>query len=131
MKEKHMGMVDELEKLSSLHAAGRLSDDEYAAAKARVLRGATVLSTANDAATSVLARLTRSRSQKWFGGVAGGLATLTDVPAWAWRIFFVLTAFLHGLGILIYLLMWIFVPLEREALPVAPTPSVPPATPSP
>lgn len=124
-----MGMVDELERLSTLHAAGHLSDDEYAAAKARVLREQTTTTNDSATATSVLARLTRSRSQKWFGGVAGGLATLTDVPAWAWRIFFVLTAFLHGLGILIYLLMWIFVPLERQALP-APATSAPPAAPS-
>lgn len=31
--------TDELEKLASLHAAGRLTDDEYAAAKARLLAG--------------------------------------------------------------------------------------------
>ncbi len=124
-----MGMVDELERLSTLHAAGHLSDEEYAAAKARVLREPTATTNDSATATSVLARLTRSRSQKWFGGVAGGLATLTDVPAWAWRIFFVLTAFLHGLGILIYVLMWIFVPLERQASP-APNTSAPPAAPS-
>ena len=42
----------------------------------------------------------------------------------------ILTAFLHGLGVLMYILLWIFVPLERRAL-MAPVAAVAAATPPP
>jgi phage shock protein C len=47
---------------------------------------------------------------------------MTGIPSWSWRILFVLSAFLHGLGLLMYVLLWIFVPREE----VAPRPIVVP-----
>jgi phage shock protein PspC (stress-responsive transcriptional regulator) len=66
--------------------------------------------------------LHRSPTDRWLGGVCGGLDVLTGIPAWSWRILFVLTAFLHGVGLLMYVLLWIFVPVQAaEPKPVVAT----------
>lgn len=57
-------------------------------------------------------RVLRSTSQRWVGGVAGGLAEHWAVPAWTVRLGFVVATLAGGLGLLAYLLMWAFLPLE-------------------
>ncbi|MFN8999029.1 MAG: PspC domain-containing protein [Betaproteobacteria bacterium] len=46
------------------------------------------------------------------GGVCGGLARVTGLEAWGWRLLFVLGLFLSGCSLLVYALLWIFVPNE-------------------
>lgn len=103
-----MSMGDELEKLRALHERGALSDAEYAAAKERVLR----LGQAGNGAGDFLHRWHRSRSDRWLGGVCGGLAQLVGLPSWVLRLCFCLMLFFAGAGIILYLLLWIFVPEE-------------------
>ncbi len=118
-----MTMADELLKLQTLREQGALTEEEFAQAKARILNESTIKENTNGSAKaeapapqpSILHRLHRSASDQWIGGVCGGLAEVTQMPSWSWRIFFVLSAFLHGLGVLIYLFMWVFVPLQRSA----------------
>jgi phage shock protein PspC (stress-responsive transcriptional regulator) len=56
-------------------------------------------------------RFTRSRSDKWIAGVAGGLARYFALDVRLMRILtFVLC--LTGAGLLAYILIWIFVPQE-------------------
>jgi phage shock protein C len=138
-----MNWAEQLEKLQQLHQQGALTDEEYTTAKARVIRdlGPAPAAQATQAARaaieqsqSAMQQLKRSLTDRWLGGVAGGLSQATNIPTWAWRILFILTAFLHGLGILMYVLMWIFVPLERPmaavtAAPAAPGPMPPPGPP--
>jgi phage shock protein C len=111
-----MPLPDELERLNALRERGALTDEEFALAKKRVLEGTPhatkSTSTTSSEPGSTLSRLHRSASDRWFGGVCGGLGELTGIPSWSWRILFVLTAFLHGLGVLMYVLLWIFVPVE-------------------
>ena len=57
-------------------------------------------------------RLRRSRGERWIGGVCGGLAALTGLEAWAWRLLFVLGLLLGGVTLFIYVAMWILVPEE-------------------
>jgi len=59
-------------------------------------------------------RLERSRTQKWLGGVCGGLGNFFGMDPTIWRLIFLLGA-LFGLGsfILIYIVMWIVVPREQ------------------
>ncbi len=111
-----MTMSDELSRLADLHQRGALTDDEFARAKARVLAGldAGVPNPAVQAVTG----LRLSNRDRWLGGVCGGLAGATSVPAWVWRAFFVLLVLCAGTGVLVYLLMWILVP--REPWPAAP-----------
>ena len=105
-----MAESDELGKLGELHSRGILSDDEFARAKARVLGG----SAAQGQAPIVHAinGLHRSRGDRWLGGVCGGIGRSTGIAAWLWRLVFSALALCAGTGIVAYLLLWIFVPLE-------------------
>jgi len=117
-----MLLPDELEKLNALHERGALTDEEFALAKKRILEGAPDegqrASARPPEPKSALDRLHRSIDDRWIGGVCGGLGELSGIPSWSWRILFVLTALLHGLGLVMYVLLWIFVP-KQVAAPVA------------
>jgi signal transduction histidine kinase/phage shock protein PspC (stress-responsive transcriptional regulator) len=66
-------------------------------------------------------RVVRSVSDRWVGGVAGGLAEHFSAPAWVFRTAFVLTALMAGAGVVAYALMWVFLPLDPERSPVPET----------
>lgn len=108
-----MPLSEELGKLDELHRRGSLSDGEFSQAKARVL-GQAGQGRAG-AGVSALNRLERSRSDRWLGGVCGGLAELTGMAAWIWRLIFALSVFCAGTGVAIYVLLWIFVPDAASA----------------
>ncbi len=124
-----MDISEELERLRALHERGALNDTEYAAAKARVLGtsgdagfGPGAGGSASSAGPSVAAapqgalhRLFRSRTDRWLGGVCGGLGRLMGVPGWVLRLLFVLSACLMGTGVLLYILLWIFIPEDPAA----------------
>jgi len=107
-----MSISDELERLQSLRERGALNEDEYARAKAQVLQGAPTASTSVGGHPTFLHRLVRSRTDRVIGGVCGGLGKHTDVPPWAWRVIFCLITLYFGAGLLFYILLWIFLPLE-------------------
>ena len=134
-----MGIAEDLEKLKALRDQGALTEDEFVLAKRRVIDGEPAPARARadvppapPVPPSALREFRRSLRDKWIGGVCGGLDDITSIPAWSWRILFVLLALLHGVGIVIYVLLWIFVPLQKLALP-APTviisPPPPPSSP--
>ena len=104
-----MGLADELSRLQALHDSGALSDHEFAQAKARVLAGEPVVAAP---AMAAINQLRRSLSDRWIGGVCGGLVGVTGIDSWIWRLMFALLFLFGGTGLLIYLLMWIFVPSE-------------------
>jgi phage shock protein C len=106
-----VSIAEELEKLQSLRERGVISETEFVQAKARVLENAPPLP-APDGTHSFLQQLARSRSDRFIGGVCGGLGRHTDLPSWAWRVMFSLTLLYFGAGLLIYLLLWLFLPLE-------------------
>ena len=82
-----MGLADDLERIAALHRSGALSDAEFAQAKARCLAGGDASrEVGGDAVGRWLRALRRSRNDRWFGGVCGGLAARSDVPAWLWRL---------------------------------------------
>src|SRR3954447_7587021 len=68
-------------------------------------------------AAQVPSRLYRSRSQKMIAGVCGGLGEYFDVDPVLIRLLFVVTAFISGVGILAYIVLWIVVPLDGDAVP--------------
>lgn len=109
-----MSIPDELNQLNELHQRGALSDDEFSLAKARVLGDAARGSAAPTAAA--INALRRSRNDRWLGGVCGGLAQMSGLAAWLWRLMFVLLVSCAGIGALVYLLLWILLP--QEDLPV-------------
>ncbi len=109
-----MSESDELGKLGDLHQRGVLTDDEFARAKARILNGS-VAAGARAPAAEALQALRRSRDDRWLGGVCGGIARVTGAPAWLWRLLFTLLFVCGGTGALLYVLMWIFVPMDAPA----------------
>jgi phage shock protein PspC (stress-responsive transcriptional regulator) len=56
--------------------------------------------------------LRRSITDSWVGGVCGGLARATGVGSWIWRLIFVVLFLFGGTGLLLYILLWVFVPSE-------------------
>ncbi|KQV53038.1 hypothetical protein ASC95_09720 [Pelomonas sp. Root1217] len=109
-----MNDAEELNKLADLHARGVLNDEEFAKAKARVLSGNTSASHAGTASPNVGAvnGLRRARIDRWIGGVCGGIARATGLDSWVWRLIFTVLFLAFGSGILLYVLLWIFVPEE-------------------
>jgi phage shock protein C len=61
-----------------------------------------------------LRNLTKSDCDKWIGGVCGGLGESSPIPSWAWRLLFVTLVLCFGTGILLYVLLWIFVPAKSQ-----------------
>ena len=103
---------DEIKRLHELHQAGALSDTEFERAKARVLGASAVNLDKGDSVGAAINSLRRSRTDRWLGGVCGGLAAATNLESWVWRLMFVLFTLTFGFGLVIYLLLWIFVPEE-------------------
>jgi phage shock protein C len=121
-----MSMSDEIEKLHRLHGQGALTDEEFTLAKKRLIDGlqpesqrAQQQAPHSHQRVNPMNEFKLSKTDRWIGGVAGGLADLTQIPAWTWRVLFVLLSLLHGIGVLLYLLLWIFVPRRAHAV-VAP-----------
>ncbi|MCE3263907.1 MAG: PspC protein [Pseudoduganella sp.] len=105
-----MSVSEELKRLHELHQAGALSDEEFARAKEKLLQGSQQPS--GDFATE-FGSLRRARNDRWLGGVCGGIAVRTGVESWIWRLLFVLFTVTFGFGLLIYILLWIFVPEDE------------------
>jgi len=57
-------------------------------------------------------RLYRSAKSKVFGGVAGGIAEYFDIDPIIIRLLFVIIAFAGGGGAVVYLILWVALPLE-------------------
>ncbi|AHH15802.1 phage shock protein C (PspC) domain-containing protein [Nocardia nova SH22a] len=60
--------------------------------------------------TAPTRRLTRSTSDKWIGGVCGGLAEYFGWNANLIRLLFVLSCLLPGPQFIVYLVLWIIIP---------------------
>ncbi|PKN11236.1 MAG: stress-responsive transcriptional regulator [Deltaproteobacteria bacterium HGW-Deltaproteobacteria-4] len=61
-------------------------------------------------------KLARSKTDKMLGGVCGGIAEYFDWPSWVVRFVYVLVSILSAAfpGILIYLLLWLLMPLKQD-----------------
>ena len=57
--------------------------------------------------------ISRSRHNRVFGGVASGLADYLSIDIIVIRILFVVSVFFSGIGLLLYLIMWIVIPEEK------------------
>ena len=59
-------------------------------------------------------RLTRSRTDRWIGGVCGGIGNYFSTDPTVIRVIFILAGLIMGGGLLIYLILWLIIPLEAE-----------------
>ena len=105
-----MSLAEELSKLAELRANGGLTDEEFTRAKERVL--STEQPRSGDSVAPTVNAFRRSRTDRWLGGICGGLARLTGAEAWVWRLLFTVLFIFGGVGLVLYLLLWIFVPSE-------------------
>jgi phage shock protein C len=105
-----MPLADDLSKLSELLAKGVLTEEEFKRAKERLLN--TGPTPSDGPLASAVNAFRRSRTDRWFGGVCGGIARSTGMEAWIWRLLFAALFICAGAGLLLYLLLWIFVPIE-------------------
>jgi phage shock protein PspC (stress-responsive transcriptional regulator) len=64
--------------------------------------------------------LRRSRTDKVIGGVAGGLAEYTGVDALLWRVGAIALTLAGGSGVLVYLLLWLLMPVAPKDPTAAP-----------
>jgi len=103
-----MSLADELNKLEDLRARGVLSDAEFQRTKQRLLDGPPPPPPAVAAVNS----FRRSATDKWIGGICGGLAVATGVESWVWRLILTVLLLFGGTGLILYVLLWIFVPAE-------------------
>ncbi len=99
-------IANELDRLAALHDSGKLSDDEYRRAKARVIEG---LAPPPGPAARLMRR---SRQDRWLGGVCSGMARFTGLEAWLMRLLFVALLLVGGFGVVAYVLLWIFMPSD-------------------
>ena len=103
-----MSTADEIAKLHELVSKGALSHEEFERAKARLLDA-----TPRPGAGLAINRLRLSQSDKWIAGVCGGIARLTGVESWIWRMLFVIGLLFGGFTLFLYIVLWIFVPREE------------------
>lgn len=59
-------------------------------------------------------RLYRSRSDRMLGGVCSGIGAYFSIDPTIVRLVFALLALANGLGVLLYVLLWLIMPLEGQ-----------------
>ena len=69
-------------------------------------------------------KLMRSSTDKKIGGVCAGVATYLDLDVTLVRVLWVLAFLCGGTGLLLYVILWIVLPVEPLYVPV-PTPTSP------
>ena len=107
-----MSIADEIAKLEELRNRGALTAEEFERAKARLIDGGDTTAPEIGASMAAVNNLRRSRSDCWIGGVCGGIARVTGVESWIWRLIFFVLLLFGGTGVLLYVLLWIFVPSD-------------------
>ena len=65
-------------------------------------------------------RLHLSKTDRKIAGVCGGLGEYFDVDPVLFRVIFIVLAFVGGLGILLYIVLWLVMPQDTTAAPPAP-----------
>jgi phage shock protein PspC (stress-responsive transcriptional regulator) len=104
-----MSTADEITKLHDLLTRGAISQAEFDQAKARLLAG----EPAGSGDWSINS-LRLSNEDRWIAGVCGGISRVTGVEPWIWRVIMVVGLFASGVTLILYLLLWIFVPRDTK-----------------
>ncbi len=107
-----MNLSEELQKLGELRASGTLTEDEFVRAKERLLNGQQQAWAAAPPLHPAVNGFRRTRNDRWFAGVCGGIGRATGMESWVWRLFFTVLLLCGGTGLLVYVLLAIFVPSD-------------------
>ncbi len=60
-----------------------------------------------------LREMRKSASDKKIAGICGGLGEYTPLPSWLWRVLFLTAVFVGGIGLIAYIILWIFMPSAK------------------
>ncbi len=60
-----------------------------------------------------LREMRKSASDKKIAGICGGLGEYTPLPSWMWRVLFLTAFFVGGIGLIAYIILWIFMPSAK------------------
>lgn len=111
-----MTLADEITKLTDLRDRGALTAGEFERAKSQLLASSDPGSPIKTVKmppknlNEMVNHLARSMQDRVFGGVCGGLAAETRLPSWLWRCLFCIAFLCAGIGLIPYLLLWVFMP---------------------
>lgn len=61
-----------------------------------------------------LKELRKSAHDKKIAGVCGGFGEYTPIPAWLWRVVFVTSLFVGGMGLIAYIILWVCMPPAKS-----------------
>ena len=61
-------------------------------------------------------RLYRSQTDRWLLGVCGGIGEYFNIDPLIIRILFIIFALVFGGGILLYLILWLIIPIEPPVI---------------
>lgn len=61
-------------------------------------------------------RLYRDPDHTVIGGVCAGIAARLDIPSWVLRVLFCLAVCFYGFGLLLYIILWVSIPVARTPL---------------
>jgi phage shock protein PspC (stress-responsive transcriptional regulator) len=70
-----------------------------------------------------LKELKRRRKGEQLAGICSGVAGFYEIPVWIPRAIFVLLAILDGIGLAIYIILWIFMPYDERLTAIEETKS--------
>jgi phage shock protein C len=61
--------------------------------------------------------LKKSAIDAKIAGVCGGFGEYTPLPSWMWRVIFVVSLFIGGLGLITYIVLWVCMPSANTPVP--------------
>jgi phage shock protein PspC (stress-responsive transcriptional regulator) len=59
-------------------------------------------------------KLRKVKDRGWLGGVCAGIGYWLGIPTWLVRVVWAFLGLVYGLGVLLYVLLWIFMPKWEE-----------------
>jgi len=60
-----------------------------------------------------LRELRKSAKDRKIAGICGGFGEYTPLPAWLWRVLFLTSLFVGGVGLVAYIILWISMPSAK------------------
>ena len=58
-------------------------------------------------------KLYRSTKERWVAGICGGIAEYANIDPTIVRVLWILLSLIYGVGIILYIAMWIIVPEKK------------------
>jgi phage shock protein PspC (stress-responsive transcriptional regulator) len=60
-----------------------------------------------------LRNMRKSAQDRKIAGICGGFGEYTPLPSWLWRVLFLTSIFVGGVGVIAYIILWICMPSAK------------------